>query len=117
MLVKSDSVSKLVITSLESKLGSSSANVKESLIVYSLVVRGSSIRTKNLASLYVGVPMTDKIGLGDGRPSVTILWTLAEPYIIIPGLEPEGFKFLYCSVEISFLSLRFLRTSATLFSL
>ena len=56
-------------------------------MVYSLVVRGSSFGTKNVASLYVGVPMADKIGLKDGRPSVTILWTLAEPYII-PGLEP-----------------------------
>ena len=63
--------------------------MKESLIVYSLVARGSSIGTKNFASLYVSVSMTNKIGLKDGRLSVTILWTLAEPYII-PGLEPEG---------------------------
>ena len=78
--------------------------------MYSLVVRGSSIETKNFASLYVGVPMADKIGLKDGRPSVTILWTLAEPYIN-QGLEREGLESLYCSMEISFLSLRFLRTS------
>ena len=76
--------------------------------MYSLVVRGSRIGTKNFASLYVGVPMADKIGLKDGRPSLTILWTLAKPYII-PGLEPEGLKSLYCSMEISFLSLRFLK--------
>ena len=44
--------------------------------MYSLVVRGSRIGTKNFASLYVGVPMADKIGLKDGRPSLTILWTL-----------------------------------------
>ena len=72
--------------------------------MYSLVVWGSSIGTKNFARLYVGVPMADKIGLKDGRPSVTILLTLAKPYII-PGLEPEGIKSLYCSLEISFLSL------------
>ena len=30
-------------------------------------------------------------GLKDGSQSVTILWTLAKPYII-PGLEPEGLK-------------------------
>ena len=72
--------------------------------MYSLVVKGSSIGTKNFASLYVGVPMADKIGLKDGRPSVTILWTLAKPYVI-PGLEPEGLKFFYCSLEIYFLSL------------
>ena len=77
--------------------------MKESLIVHSLVVRGSSIGTKNFASLYVGVPMADKIGLKDGRPSVTILRTLAKPYII-PGLEPEGLKPLYCSMEISLLT-------------
>ena len=88
--------------------------MKESLIVYSLVVRGSSIGTKNFASLYVGVPIADKIGLKDGRPSVIILWILAKPYII-PGVEPERLKSLYCSMEISFLSLRFLRTSVTLF--
>ena len=40
--------------------------------MYSLVVRNSSIGTKNFASLYVGVPMVDK-GLKNGRPSVTIL--------------------------------------------
>ena len=72
--------------------------------MYSLVVRGSSIGNKNLASLYVGVLMADKIGLKDRRPSVTILLTLAKPYII-PGLEPEGIKSLYCSLEISLLSL------------
>ena len=84
--------------------------------MYSLVVRGSSIETKNFASLYVGVPMADKIGQKDVRSSVTILWILAEPYII-PGLEPEGFKSLYCSMEISFLSLRFLRIFLNLFSI
>ena len=84
--------------------------------MYSFVVRGSSIGTKNFASLYVGVPMADQIGLKDGRPSVTILWTIAKPYII-QGLEPEGLKSLYCSLEISFLSVRLLRTSVTLFSI
>ena len=79
----------------------------------SLVGRGSSIGTKNFASLYFGVPMADKIGLKDERPSVVILWTLAKPYII-PGLEPEGLKSLYCSMEVS---LRFLRASVTLFSI
>ena len=58
--------------------------MKASLTVYSLVVRGSSTGTKNFASLYVGVPMADKIGLKDGRPSIKILWTLAKSYII-PG--------------------------------
>ena len=78
MLVMSDSISKLAIISFESKLWSSSANVKDSLIVYSLVVRGFSIGTNNFASVFVGVPMADKIGLKDGRTSVTVLWTLAK---------------------------------------
>ena len=82
--------------------------------MYPLVVRGSSIGPKNFASLYVGVPMADKIGVKDRRSSVTVSWTLAKPYII-PGLEPKGLKSLYMSMEISFLSLRFLRTSVTLF--
>ena len=69
--------------------------------MYSLIVRGSSIGTKNFASLYVSVTVGDKIGLKDGRPSVTILWTLSKPYII-PGLEPEGLTSLHCSMEISF---------------
>ena len=67
-------------------------------------ILGSSTGTKNFTSLYVGVPMADKIGLKDGRPSVTILWTLAEPYLN-QGLEREGLELLYCSMEISFLSL------------
>ena len=33
--------------------------------------------------------MADKIGLKDGLLSVTILWTLAQPYII-PGVELKG---------------------------
>ena len=61
--------------------------------MYYLVVTGSSIETKNFESLYVGVPMADKIGPKDGRQSVTILWTLANP-CIIPDLEPEGLKSL-----------------------
>ena len=54
--------------------------------MYSLVVRGSSVGTKNFASLYVVVPMADKIGLKGGRPSVTILWTLAKPLKFHHGL-------------------------------
>ena len=69
------SISKLAIISFESKLVK---NMKESLIVYSLVVRDCSIGTKNLASFYVGVPMADKLGLKDGRPPVAIFWTLAK---------------------------------------
>ena len=62
--------------------------------MYLLAVRGSSIRTKNFAGLFVGVPQADKIGLTHGKPSVTILRTLAKPYLI-GGLEPEVFESLY----------------------
>ena len=55
MLVKSDFMSKLAMTSLESKLWSS-----------------SSIWTKNFTNLYVGILITDKIGLKYGRPPVII---------------------------------------------
>ena len=113
MMTKSDFVSQLVIKSLQSKLWNSSSNMKEPLILYSLVVRGSSIGTKNFTSFYVDVTMTDKRDLKDGRLSLAILWTLAETYII-PVFEPEALKSLYCSIEICFLSLRFLRTSVTL---
>ena len=41
-------------------------------------------------------------GLKDGSQSVTILWTLAKSYII-PCLEPEWLKSLYCSMKISLL--------------
>ena len=75
MLVKSYSISKVAMTSFESKLWSSSANVRESLIVFLLVVRGSSVGTKNLASLYVDVPMGDKIG----SKMEGYLWKFYEP--------------------------------------
>ena len=54
MLVKSDSISRLAITSLEWKLWSYSANVKESLTVYSLVVKDSSTGTKNFKDSSTG---------------------------------------------------------------
>ena len=66
--------------------------------MYSLVGRGSSLETKNFASLYVAVPMEDNTGVKDGRPSVTFFLTLTELYII-PGFEPEALKSLYCSKD------------------
>ena len=63
---------------------------------------------------YVGILMAENIGRANGRPSVKILWTLAKTYVI-PGLQPEGPKSLYCSLEISVLSLKLMRISVTLF--
>ena len=89
MLVNRYSISKLAITSLESKLWCCSAYVKESLIVYWLVVRSSSIGTKNFASLYVGVHVADKVGVKDRRPSVKSFWNLAEFKVLnLKGLNP-----------------------------
>ena len=71
MLVKSYFMSKLAITSLESKLWSS-----------------SSIWTKNFTNLYVGILITDKIGLKYGRPSVIICRkTLSVSYLLRPCLN------------------------------
>ena len=50
-------MSKLAITRLESNVKSSSEKENESLIVYSLDVKGASKGTKNFAILYVGVPI------------------------------------------------------------
>ena len=55
MLVKRLSMSKFAMIQLASKLTTSSANKNESWTVYSL------IGTKNFATLYVGVPITDKM--------------------------------------------------------
>ena len=55
------------------------ANEKESFILYSLFVSGLSNWSQNLASLLVGVPIADKIGLNDGIPSFRALCTLESP--------------------------------------
>ena len=78
--------------------------------MYSLFVRESGIETKSFSSLYLGVLIANKIGLKDGKPSVTIFQNLAKA-----SLQSEVLKSLYCSMEISFLSPRFLTTSVTLF--
>ena len=107
-MVKSDSTSKLAILRLESKLNNSSANENESLIVYSFEVKGANKGTKNFGNLYVGVPISDKIGRKGGTPSSIGLWILARPYKI-PGLEPTGCKSLYFFSEICCFSLRFFK--------
>lgn len=114
MVMESDSISKLAISSLELKLQNSSANVNESLIVYLLVVRGTGNGTKIFASFSVDLPMADEIGRKDGRPPVRVLRTLLKPNII-PGLQPKMLKSLYCLLEISFLSLCFCLSSYSIF--
>ena len=79
ILVKSDSTSKLAIIKLESWFKSSSTNGNESLIVYSFKVKGIKSGSKNLDSLYVGVPIANKIGQKEGTPSLICWWILAQP--------------------------------------
>ena len=62
MLVKSDVTPKEDMNKLESYSTTSLANENESVTVYSLVVMGVMSGTRNLDSLYVGVPIIDTIG-------------------------------------------------------
>ena len=49
------------------------AKSNESLTLYSLEVKSLSIGTRNLAILYVGIPMTERIAQKAGQQSVTFL--------------------------------------------
>ena len=53
--------------------------MKESLIVNSFCVISYRRGTKNFASLYVGVPIAERIGLNGGNPFIRGLCTLADP--------------------------------------
>ena len=55
MLVKSESTSKLLINNVGPCSHISSAKLNGSLTVYSFLVKGFNMGTKNLARLYVGV--------------------------------------------------------------
>ena len=79
MLVKKLSMSKLAMMQLASNLATSSADENESWTVNSLTVKGDKIGTKNIARLYVGVPIVDKMGRKEGQLSMIGLWTLALP--------------------------------------
>ena len=94
ILVNRDSMSKPAIKRLESNVKSSSEKENESLIEYSLDVKGASKGTKIFTILYVGVPISDKIGQKGGTPSLIGLCILAQPYEM-PGLDPTGCKSLY----------------------
>ena len=78
MLVNKDSTSRVAIYRELSYL-ISLAKLKESLIVNLLWVRGSSIGIKNLAILYLGVFIADKIGLNFAKLLTTNLWILGLP--------------------------------------
>ena len=72
MLVKSEPTSKLAIDNVGSCSHISSTNWNESLTVYSFLVKGFNMGTKNLARLHVRLSKADKIarnggGWGRGR--------------------------------------------------
>ena len=79
MLVKSDVTSKEDMNKLESYSTTSLANENESVTVYSLVVMGVMSGTRNLDSLYVGVPIIDTIGRNFGRLSTNALCIFGSP--------------------------------------
>ena len=74
----------------------SSPNKKVSLTVDSLIVRQLSIGTRNLAVLYVGVPIAENIGLKIGQTSAIALGTLQKPYKPL-GLDSTALITLHCS--------------------
>lgn len=82
MLVDKDSASRLAIYSELSYIVISLAKLKEFLIVNSLWVRDSSIGIRNLAILYPGVLITDRIGRHFGKFLATGLWILGLPQSI-----------------------------------
>ena len=77
MLVNNEVMSRLAIKQSEFCCSISLAKSNESLTLYSLEVKSLSTGTRNLAILYVGVPMTERIARKAGQPSITFLWTFA----------------------------------------
>ena len=75
MLVNKDSTSRLAIYRELSYVVISLAKLKESLILNSLWVRGSSIGIKNLAILYPGVFIADRASRNFDYLITTGLWT------------------------------------------
>ena len=79
LLVFTSGPSEPASNKFESNSTTSLANEKESLTVYSLVVTGSMIGTRNLDSLYVGVPIIETIGRNLGRLSTNDLCIFGNP--------------------------------------
>ena len=77
MLVNRRSTSRLAVTLLELDLPTSLANENESWTVYSFWDKTLKIGTWDLAKLYVGVPIANRIRQKDGHLYFTGSWTLA----------------------------------------
>ena len=110
MLVKSEFMSKLTMTLLESWSTITVTKINKSLTVYLLVVNDSETGTKNFASLYVGVCKVGKFCLKGRHPSTHSACTLQGPYII-PGLVPTSFKCLHVSSDMHAVRVRKLFTN------
>ena len=82
--------------------------------VYSFLVKGFNMGTKNLARLYVGVCKANKFSRNGGQPSIYCLCTLQLPYIK-PELVPTGFTDLSISFDVLLESTKFLKMVYTLF--
>ena len=78
MLVNNEVMSRLAIKQSEFCC-ISLAKSNESLTLYSFEVKSLSIGTRNLAMLYMGVSMAERMGRKAWKPSITFLWTFARP--------------------------------------
>ena len=79
MLLNKASTSKLTIWRSLFWVNISSTKVKESLTVNSFCVISDRTGTKKFATLYVGVPIPERIGLNDSNPFIRDLYTLGDP--------------------------------------
>ena len=86
MLVNNELMSRLAIKQSEFCFSISLAKSNESFTMYSLEVKSLSIGTRNLAILYLSVPMAERVGRKAGQPSITVfyffiffLWSFARP--------------------------------------
>ena len=99
MLVKSESLSKPLISYVQLMRNKFLGKLNDSLSIHLLVVNDSQISTKNLAILYIDVFKADKTYLKHKQPSTHILCTLQEPYFI-QGIVLIGFRYLWVSSDM-----------------
>ena len=107
MLVKIGLIYKLLMKLPESSSTISVAKLRQSLIVCLLLVNGSKMGTKYIASLHAGVCKADKFGLEGRQPLKHFACTLQKPYNI-PDLVPPGFRCFRASSDMLLESRSFL---------
>ena len=99
MLVKSESLSKPLISYVQLMRNKFLGKLNDSLSIHLLVVNDSQISTKNFAILYIDVFKADKTYLKHKQPSTHLLCTLQEPYFI-QGIVLIGFRYLWVSSDM-----------------